>query len=224
MTSALCSTRIVAGILLLAATACRNDTNSDAVDPNSQTLDAQANGFLSGGTGQEPETCVFNVSQTPREYSIAEIFTVGVLGSPRFECSRDRHCTDPTQGYCTLTDTTSDVWGTRCIYDPCQTDQDCAADSVCDCARGWPECRPATCKASADCETGALCLRTLATKYTCVGSNFPFGLPVIEYHCQTREDECAASADCGTSRYDECIFLEGRHVCVVAETPRCGVP
>lgn len=119
-------------------------------------------------------------------------------------CEWDTDCTDGPNGQCSHFD---DLWDAGdscgCTYG-CASDADCDPGEAClgadqDPARTWASCVPATCRASADCESGSC---GVAHWYD--GCSTTSGLM-----CRTDLDTCAADSECETDTCGSASIDEG---------------
>lgn len=82
----------------------------------------------------------------------------------------------------------------------CETDADCDAGFVCQCADPIGVCSEASCSTNDDCEPGSYCAAEIDTGC---------GLTIYHYACQDPRDECQLDADCGSPEQAGGIFARG---------------
>ena len=118
--------------------------------------------------------------------------------APGVTCHEQADCSDQPRGHCLgFTDCDASAAGsacdhvirsTRCLYDACASDADCATGQQCVCpqAGGDPWCVVDGCDEDGDCPAGQ----------HCQGDHSVRGVGPLE-HCTTLEDTCGDQADCG---------------------------
>lgn len=119
------------------------------------------------------------------------------------ECVVDTDCKETPYGRCG-----SDfAGGCVCVYG-CVVDADCDDGEICVCGEVIGSCAPASCKEDADCES------ELCASYDeeCGPSGFA---------CQSREDDCASTADCPSG---QTCYWTGDHRACVSQTCFIGRP
>ncbi|HEY5448703.1 MAG TPA: hypothetical protein VIQ54_08115 [Polyangia bacterium] len=117
---------------------------------------------------------------------------------PDQQCTSDADCTAAAGGTCAKS-----ALLTRCEYQMCMIDADCATGTRCLCGT-TNACIVANCNADGDCAAGQQC-RLLSN---CIMS---------AYLCTTDLDTCRDGPDCGSGKY--CTFKDGRRQCAPALCP-----
>jgi len=180
---------LLAALGLLPA-ACDGTITSDDVIPCHRENSELGFEDCEGGGKHRPsiETCSLAV---PRDDFVCEA---------SFEelCATDADCTDGSNGYCSLE--YGQVDGCYCRYG-CETDSDCGVGQLCMCGELAGTCVAAECQSDADCEGAALCIYTEVGEPGCGG---------MIWACQTADDTCLSSADCGNNI---CTYIDGVHQC-----------
>lgn len=112
----------------------------------------------------------------------------GASLSPSFVCRVHEDCTLRPGGRCIIvqTEPPGQVAGTRCVYNDCYADIDCAKLGVCTCGNVVNVCLAGSCRVDADCGAGGFCSP----------SEDPCLSEITGYHCHTSADECVNDTDC----------------------------
>jgi len=114
----------------------------------------------------------------------------GVAG-PAMPCETDADCgVDIPRAHCVLSGGSG-----YCTYEWCTQDADCAAGTICECARdGYAS----TCVSSAGCALDVDCPGSYCSPS--FGDCGPYS-GTVGYYCHTPEDECVDDADCPGGGY-----------------------
>jgi hypothetical protein len=146
---------------------------------------------------EEPGTCP---STLPRDQVLS------ATPSGLDECTKDTDCSEKPNGYCSLAQGGGFVPvepHNFCSYG-CKTDADCGELQACRCGEGIGNCVSSRgCLSDQDCD-GLLC-----TRY----DSCP-GVPVSDFACQTRTDECNTNQDCTEPGKQFCSLETDHRVCV----------
>ena len=134
----------------------------------------------------------------------------GTANVPVRTCYEDADC-GSTQ-YCVSENTEACPSNGHTCLDPCESDADCDAQSLCLCqtfvkATGATvslgTCVSAACRVDSDCGQDYLCLANPAAIASC-GRPSPFA-------CQSSRDTCGAQNDCASNL--QCVYQDGAYVC-----------
>jgi len=135
-------------------------------------------------------------------------------------CASDDDC--QATEYCLGTPNVQEGGEYHFCFVPCSVDADCGTGQVCACEQGLlyqgvsvpiGRCFQAGCTADADCAPGALCI---SPTY-----NDGCGVYLTGFNCQSPDDECASTADCGGGNA-QCMHDGSRYICGGATA--CGRP
>jgi hypothetical protein len=137
----------------------------------------------------------------------ATTYCSGTTGACHDEvCHGDTDCTAQPFGRCAGVDEGAGaIEFTRCMYEQCLSNDDCATGSVCVCDGGWRYCVAAACTSNEDCPASEQCIRA----DTC--GEGPFG----PFLCTSPADECHVNSDCalrGTG--NSCAAEDGHLKCI----------
>jgi hypothetical protein len=142
--------------------------------------------------------------------------------NPSGSCDTDADC--GPNSYCIA----GRADNSHCVYG-CREDADCGSGELCACVPARDDnteigtCVPADCSVDADCGPNSLCVSGLGL--ICRQGNrwWP-----SHFHCQSREDSCAGTADCGEGgrgEYPEQMSCEysirAKHFVCSSEQPGC---
>jgi hypothetical protein len=130
-----------------------------------------------------------------------EIPDSGLGPGATITCKLHADCVAQPRGRCVFYPTSPpvDPGGTRCIYDECTTDYQCAPGATCVCNTLANACEQGNCRIDADCGTNEYCSPTVNG---CGGFS--------GYYCHTADDACVDDADCGG--FQACVF-SGKWAC-----------
>ena len=122
-------------------------------------------------------------------------------------CYSEADCSERPFGRCKgYLRETQTIEFARCVYEDCETDDDCAQGESCQCGLAAHECVHTDCANDDDCPQGEQCVRADVCGWG------PFG-PLV---CTHPEDECRTNEDCSAEEGNSCAFdkTAGHLVCL----------
>jgi hypothetical protein len=147
--------------------------------------------------------------------SLGALDTTRCIDRSGITCTSDADCTEGNTGRC-VSDT--DPCLTKCSYDGCLTDADCAA-GPCTCRKNAADVAANACLPGSNCRTDADCADCEACSPSVVPNSVDCnplgacscgdGVATLRYACRTQGDECVTASDCqgGSSAY--CAYDDG---------------
>jgi hypothetical protein len=116
------------------------------------------------------------------------------------QCMKNEDCKAGKNGTCVG----DIVHGSRCAYDTCAIDSDCAAMHACACGAngGRSICVGSNCLVDADCGPSGFCSPSPDAS----------GRGVIGYFCHAPSDACINDSDC-PQMFDQCGYVSGAWTC-----------
>jgi hypothetical protein len=224
---------------LLLCTSCGGQAHQSAAGAgagnaaDASTPDAQAGGGGGAGGGARGGAC--GSAPIPKEHravaqacpsergSLAPIDTTACVDRSGINCTSNADCTAGKNGRCF---SNGDPCQTKCSYDDCLADSDCAA-GPCVCRSSGTDlasnaCVPGSnCRTDGDCGGCEYCSPSVVpdSEHCLIGGVCTCGSGVVSlvYACHTASDECTNNGDCPGSNSAYCGYDAG------AQHWACGV-